>query len=51
MYQKSHGHTKPGEQKKREYEWPFNPADHRFGKQHHREVDITKKCLQPDAAK
>lgn len=31
MYKKTHGNYFPGEQKNREYNWKFNPGDHRFG--------------------
>ena len=31
MYRKTHGNFAPGEQKNRNYNWKFNPADHRFG--------------------
>lgn len=31
MYRKTHGNYAPGEQKQREYNWKFDPADHRFG--------------------
>ena len=31
MYRKTHGNFAPGEQRKRDYEWKFDPADHRFG--------------------
>lgn len=50
MYKKSHGFSKPSEQVKRDYKWPFNPAEHRFGKTDQRELNQAKKCLQPDAA-
>lgn len=50
MYKKSHGFSKPGEQVRRDYEWPFNPNDHRFGKVENRELNQAKKCLQPEAA-
>jgi hypothetical protein len=51
MYKKSHNHSLPAEQVKREYQWPFNPADHRFGKFEPREANQAKKCLQPEAAR
>ena len=50
-YKISHGYSKPAEQVKRDYDWPFDPAQHRFGKAERREVDLAKKCLQPEAAK
>jgi len=31
MYRKTHGNFNPGEQKKRDYNWGFEPADHIFG--------------------
>ena len=31
MYRKTHGNFYPGEQKKRDYNWGFEPADHIFG--------------------
>ena len=31
MYRQTHGNYAPGEQKNRDYNWKFNPADHRFG--------------------
>jgi hypothetical protein len=31
MYRKTHGNYAPGEQKQRDYNWKFDPADHRFG--------------------
>uniref|UniRef100_A0A7S3FSN4 EFHB C-terminal EF-hand domain-containing protein n=1 Tax=Strombidium rassoulzadegani TaxID=1082188 RepID=A0A7S3FSN4_9SPIT len=31
MYRKTHGNFAPGEQKKRDYEWKFEPNDHVFG--------------------
>lgn len=50
MYKKSHGYSKPAEQVKRDYNWPFDPAQHRFGKGEPNEQHQVKKCLQPDAA-
>lgn len=51
MYKKSHGYSKPAEQVKRGYNWPFDPAQHRFGKGEQNELNQVRKCLQPDAAK
>lgn len=51
MYKKSHGFSKPAEQVKRDYNWPFDPAQHRFGKGEANEMNQVKKCLQPEAAK
>jgi len=31
MYRKTHGNFAPGEQRNRNYEWKFDPNDHRFG--------------------
>lgn len=31
MYNKTHGNFAPGEQKDRNYNWPVNKAQHRFG--------------------
>jgi len=31
MYRATHGNYAPGEQKKRDYEWKFDPAEHNFG--------------------
>ena len=31
MYRKTHGNFAPGEQKNRDYEWKFDPTQHRFG--------------------
>jgi hypothetical protein len=31
MYTKTHGNFMPGEQKKRDYNFPVDPVDHRFG--------------------
>lgn len=31
MYTKTHGNFAPGEQKTRDYNYPVNPVDHRFG--------------------
>lgn len=50
MYKKSHGFSKPAEQVKRDYNWPFNPAEHRFGKGQPNELNQVQKCLQPDSA-
>lgn len=51
LYKKSHGYSKPAEQVKRDYNWPFDPAQHRFGKGEQNEMNQVKKCLQPEAAK
>ena len=31
MYNKTHGNYGPGEQKEREYQWPLDHHQHRFG--------------------
>jgi len=31
QYRKTHGNFAPGEQKNREYQWKFDPQNHRFG--------------------
>ena len=31
MYNKTHGNFAPGEQRNREYNWPVDQAQHRFG--------------------
>ena len=31
MYRKTHGNFAPGEQKNRDYDWKFDPTQHRFG--------------------
>jgi len=31
MYTKTHGNFMPGEQKNRNYNYPVDPVDHRFG--------------------
>ena len=31
LYRKTHGNYDPGEQKTRDYNWKFDPADHMFG--------------------
>ena len=49
MYHTSHGSTRPGEQKDREYNWPFNKDRHVFGKAFPAELDQAKRCLQPEA--
>ena len=42
MYQKTHGLTIPGEQKKRDYNWPFETNNHVFGKGYPLEKDGCK---------
>lgn len=48
MYQKTHGLTIPGEQKKRDYNWPFETNNHVFGKGYPLEKDGCKKSLMTD---
>jgi hypothetical protein len=31
LYRKTHGNYQPGEQKKRDYNWKMDPAEHMFG--------------------
>jgi len=31
MYRYTHGNFAPGEQKKRDYDWKFDPSEHAFG--------------------
>jgi len=31
LYRKTHGNFAPGEQKERDYQWNFDPKEHRFG--------------------
>lgn len=50
MYKKSHGFSRPAEQVKRDYKWPFDPAQHRFGKGERNELNQVQKCLQPDSS-
>jgi len=50
LYVKSHGMYEAGEQKKREYQWPFNPHNHVFGKTEKLVADEGKYCLQPETA-
>lgn len=48
MYEKTHGHSEPGEQKVRNYNWPFNKSQHSFGKEQSIEQNGAKKCLEND---
>jgi hypothetical protein len=48
MYNKTHGLSEPGEQKKRYYKWNFDKDNHVFGKYEPIERDGTKKSLRND---
>jgi len=48
MYQKTHGHTDPGEQKDRNYKWPVDKHAHYFGIVQPIEIDGAKKSLVHD---
>ncbi len=48
MYNFTHGLSEPGEQKDRNYQWPFEKNDHKFGKADYIEKDGAKKSLQTD---
>ncbi len=39
-----------GEQRKRDYQWPFNPQDHVFGRTEKLVADEGRFCLQPETA-
>ena len=39
-----------GEQRKRDYQWPFNPQDHVFGKTEKLIADEGRFCLAPETA-
>lgn len=47
-YAKTHGHTEPGEQKNREYNWPVDKSKFIFGKPQPIEIDGCKKSLRTD---
>lgn len=47
-YAKTHGHTEPGEQKNREYNWPVDKTRFVFGKPQPIELDGCKKSLRTD---
>lgn len=47
VYRKSHGNFAPGEQRRRDYNWQFDPASHRFGVVGSREEkDGASACLR-----
>jgi len=48
LYIKSHGMHEAGQQKNRDYSWPFNPKDQVFGKTDKNVVDEGRYCLQPE---
>eukprot|EP00331_Platyophrya_macrostoma_P007777 CAMPEP_0176430524 /NCGR_PEP_ID=MMETSP0127-20121128/14302_1 /TAXON_ID=938130 /ORGANISM="Platyophrya macrostoma, Strain WH" /LENGTH=419 /DNA_ID=CAMNT_0017812425 /DNA_START=6 /DNA_END=1265 /DNA_ORIENTATION=+ len=48
QYIKSHGMYDAGEQKKRDYNWKFNPDNHMFGKSEKIASDEMKLCLMPE---
>ena len=48
MYLKSHGNFQPAQQKDREYNWPFNPDAHVFGKKDPHTLKEAQQCLQPE---
>jgi len=48
LYTKTHGQSDPGEQKNREYNWPFSVDSHSFGKTEPFEKDGTEKSLKSD---
>jgi len=50
LYIKSHGMYEAGQQKQRDYQWPFNPNVHVFGKTEKLVADEGKFCLQPETA-
>jgi len=50
LYIKSHGMYDAGEQRKRDYQWPFNPQDHVFGRTEKLVADEGRFCLQPETA-
>ncbi len=48
LYNRSHGHTDPGEQKDRKYTWYVDKHEHAFGRAQVNELDGTKKSLCND---
>jgi len=50
LYIRSHGMYDAGEQRNRNYQWPFNPNQHVFGKTEKLIADEGKFCLQPETA-
>lgn len=48
MYMRSHGNYQPAEQKCRDYNWPFNPSKHVFGKADKLVQKEAQQCLQPE---
>ena len=48
LYRKTHGNFQPGEQKKRDYNWKFDPAEHMFGYGEKKVLDGAAKALRPE---
>ena len=48
MYLKTHGTFEPGQQKDRNYNWPVDKKNHRFGYMEEREMDGAAKCVKPE---
>eukprot|EP00826_Nyctotherus_ovalis_P056671 TRINITY_DN769_c0_g3_i2.p1 TRINITY_DN769_c0_g3~~TRINITY_DN769_c0_g3_i2.p1 ORF type:complete len:355 (-),score=127.26 TRINITY_DN769_c0_g3_i2:138-1202(-) len=48
MYLKTHGTFEPGQQKERNYNWPIDKKNHRFGYIEEREADGAAKCVKPE---
>ena len=48
MYLKTHGTFEPGQQKNREYNWPVDKNDFRFGYVEDREIDGAAKSVKPE---
>ena len=48
MYFKSHGSTQAGQQLSRAYNWPVNPAEHRFGLKDKGSVGGVEEALKPE---
>jgi len=50
LYIKSHLQYDSGEQKNREYQWPFDPKNHVFGRSGKMILNEAKLCVQPETA-
>jgi len=48
LYRKTHGNFAPGEQRTRDYDWKFNPNDHRFGFGEKRVLNGAAKALHSE---
>jgi hypothetical protein len=48
LYNKTHGHTEPGEQRNRNYDWNIDKDNHVFGRPQVREFDGAKNTLMSD---